>query len=115
MFKGAKLGWDSVRIGEVLDIGLDVLLRELAADKALDVEDGAVRVGGGLVLGGVSDQALFVGKGDVRGSNTVSWSLAVSGTVDDVAEEQRGVAGVPWSLTRISTLPFCITPTHLNS
>lgn len=41
--------------GEVLDISLELLLRELAADEALDIVDSVVGVGGSLVLGGVSD------------------------------------------------------------
>ena len=63
----------------MLDIGLDILLRELAADEALDVEDGAEGVGGGLVLGGVSDEPLLIGEGDIRGGDTVSWKFNVSG------------------------------------
>jgi hypothetical protein len=61
-----------VLVGEVLDIGLDILLRELAADEALDVEDGPEGVRSGLVLGGVSNKTLVVGEGHIRGSNTVS-------------------------------------------
>lgn len=40
---------------------------------AYDIEDGSVGVGGELVLGGVSDQALLVCEGDPRGSDTVTW------------------------------------------
>lgn len=57
----------------MLDISLDILLGELAANETLDIVDGVERVRGGLVLGGVSDKALVLGKGDVRGGNTVSW------------------------------------------
>lgn len=59
-------------VGEVLDVSLDVLLRELAADETLDVEDGPEGVGRSLVLGGVTDKSFIIGKGDIRGSNTVS-------------------------------------------
>lgn len=68
-------------VGEVLEIVLEVLLVELAANKTpkrlagvwvvigsqhvLDVVDGVGGVGGGLVLGGVTDEALVLGKGDV--------------------------------------------------
>lgn len=38
----------------------------------LDVEDGALRVGGVLVLGGVTDETFLISEGDVRGSDTVS-------------------------------------------
>jgi hypothetical protein len=66
----------NVLVGEVLDIALDILLRELAADEALDVEDGPEGVRGGLVLGGVSDKTLVIGEGDVRGGNTVSCDVS---------------------------------------
>lgn len=46
------------------NILLDLLLVELATDQSLDVEDGSRRIGGVLVLGGVTDQSLFVGEGD---------------------------------------------------
>jgi hypothetical protein len=62
----------------VLDIGLDVLLRELAADQTLDVKDGPERVCRGLVLGGVTDESLIVGEGDIRGGDTVSCGWIVS-------------------------------------
>ena len=50
----AILGCDLV--GEVLNVRLDILLRELAANEALDVEDSVEGIGGGLVLGGISDK-----------------------------------------------------------
>ena len=62
-----------ILVREVLDVGLDVLLRELSANETLDIVDGVEGVGGGLVLGGVSDKALVLGEGDIRGGNTVSW------------------------------------------
>jgi hypothetical protein len=39
---------------------------------AYDVEDGAVRVAGVLVLGGVSNEALVIGEGDPRWCDTVT-------------------------------------------
>ena len=94
--------------GEVLDIALDILLGELAANETLDIVDGVEGVRGGLVLGGVSDEALVLGKGDVRGGNTVSCAC------QRAAMERVDAGVIPWSLTRISTLPFCITPTQLE-
>ncbi len=91
----AILGGDLVR--EVLDVGLDILLRELATNEALHVEDGVLRVGRGLVLRRVSDKlqeevsveaqpigrcerrwgfestySLLVSEGDIRWCDTVS-------------------------------------------
>jgi hypothetical protein len=62
----------------VLDVALDVHLRELAADQTLDAVDGLEGVRGGLVLGGVSDKSLLLGEGDVGGGDTVSWRWTVS-------------------------------------
>lgn len=39
---------------------------------SLDVKDGPGRVGGVLVLGGVTNQALLISEGDIRRSDTVS-------------------------------------------
>lgn len=38
----------------------------------LNVVDGVGGVGGGLVLGGVTNEALVLGEGDVRGSDSVT-------------------------------------------
>lgn len=38
----------------------------------LDIEDSVGRVGGGLVLGGVTDEALLIGESDVGRSDTVT-------------------------------------------
>jgi len=51
--------------GPKLAISLDDLVLELSADKTLGVEDGVGGVSGGLVLGGVSDEALFLSEGNV--------------------------------------------------
>lgn len=75
--------------GEVLDITLEGLLGVLAANEApkqlalcrairgihvciLDIVDSVRGVSGGLVLGGVSNQTLVLGEGDVRGSDSVT-------------------------------------------
>jgi len=61
-----------ILVGEVLDIALNILLGELAANETLDTEDSSGGVCGGLVLGGVSNKTLVVGESHVGGSNTVS-------------------------------------------
>ena len=50
---------------EVLDIGLDFSIAELATNETLRVEDSVVGVHRDLVLRGVADQPLIVGEGDV--------------------------------------------------
>jgi len=67
---GSGLGLDLE--GEVLDIVLDILVIETTTDQTLGVEDGVGGVGGVLVLGGISDKTLVLGKGDVRRCNTVT-------------------------------------------
>lgn len=57
----------------MLDVLLDIALRELATNQTLDIPDGVGRVGGSLVLGCVSDQTLVLGEGDVGWGDTVSW------------------------------------------
>lgn len=72
-------------VGEVLDVGLDILLLELATDQTprmpvstcsllkcycsrgclLDIVDGVVRVRCGLVLGGVTDKTLLLREGHI--------------------------------------------------
>lgn len=71
--------------GEVLHVGLDLSVLELAADEALGVEDGVVRVHGDLVLGGVTDQTLGVGEGNEGGSGAVA--LVVGNDLDAVITE----------------------------
>lgn len=50
--------------GEVLHIGLDLRVGELATDQSLGVEDGVLGVHGDLVLGGITNQTLGVGETD---------------------------------------------------
>jgi len=71
--------------GEVLHVGLHLCVGELAADQALRVEDGVVRVHGDLVLGGVTNQALSVGEGDERGCGAVA--LVVGDNLNAVIAE----------------------------
>jgi len=63
---GHDLVWDE------LEISLDFLVVELAANEALDDVDGSFWVVGGLVLGRFSDKSLLVSECDDGGSNSVS-------------------------------------------
>ena len=58
---------------EVLGVLLDVRVPPFPANQTLGVKDGVLRVLGGLVLGGISDETLaFLSECDVRGCDTVS-------------------------------------------
>jgi hypothetical protein len=50
--------------GDVLHIGLDLRMGELATDQPLGVDDGVLGVHGDLVLGGITNQTLGVGETD---------------------------------------------------
>ena len=65
-------------VGHHLDVALDLPVGKLPADQALDIVDGAVRVGRGLVLRSVTDQALAVGEGDVGRGDAVALRLGQS-------------------------------------
>ena len=58
--------------GEVLHIGLNLSIVELATDETLGIEDGVGGVHGDLVLGGITDETLGVGEGDERGGGAVT-------------------------------------------
>lgn len=98
---------------EVLYVRLDFDIVKLATDEALGIEDGVVGVHGDLVLRGVSDETLRVGKGDIRGCCSVS--LVVG---DDFWRTSSGSVrwrGRVWRGRQISYVPtrsFCHTPTQ---
>ena len=71
--------------GEVLHVGLNLSIGELAADETLGVEDGVVRVHGDLVLGGITDQTLGVSEGNERRSGAVA--LVVGNDIASVLSE----------------------------
>jgi hypothetical protein len=50
-----------------LHVLLDISVVKPTTDQSLSVENGVGWVHGSLVLGGISDQTLSVGEGDVRG------------------------------------------------
>ena len=58
--------------GEVLHVGLNLSIVELAADQALRVEDCVDWVHRDLVFGGISDQTFGVSEGNERWSGSVS-------------------------------------------
>ncbi len=62
---------------EVLHIGLDLCVGELATDETLGIEDSVDWVHGDLVFGGITDETLGVGESDER------WGSAVTLVVGD--------------------------------
>ena len=68
--------------GEVLHVGLNLRITELASNKTLSVEDSVGGVHGDLVLRGVSNETLAVGEGDVGGGGAVT--LVVGDDFDTV-------------------------------
>ena len=77
--------------GEVLHVGLDLGVLELAADEALGVENCVDGVHGDLVLGRVTDETLGVGEGNERGCCAVT--LVVGNDFDAVIAEDANAAG----------------------
>ena len=51
---------------------MDGLLAVASTDQPLDVEQGGLRIDGGLVLGRLSNQLLVADESNIRGSNTVT-------------------------------------------
>jgi len=59
--------------GEELDVVLHIGVGPLATDQTLGIEDSVLRVGGQLILGGISNETLTVGgEGHVGGSDAVA-------------------------------------------
>ena len=79
--------------GEMLHIGLDFGIGELASNETLSVEDCVGRVHGDLVLCGITDETLGVGEGNERGGGAVT--LVVGDDLDTVITEDThaGVRG----------------------
>lgn len=79
----------------VLDVGLDGRVVKLAADQPLGVEHRVDRVHRDLRLGGVADQALGVGEGDIRRRRAVSLFLLLiffKGDLERVSSFPRTLA-----------------------
>lgn len=79
--------------GEVLHVGLDLGVVELAADEALGIKDSVLGVHGDLVLCGITNQTLGVGEGHEGGRGAVS--LVVGDDLNAVITEEphTGVGG----------------------
>jgi hypothetical protein len=58
--------------GPVFHIRLDNGIIELSADESLGIEDGVVRVFGGLIFGSITDESFGFGEGDIRRSGSVT-------------------------------------------
>lgn len=77
----------------VLHIRLNLSILEPTTDQTLSIENGVVRVHGDLILGGITDETLGVGKSHERGSSTVT--LVVGNDFNAVISEDThtGVGG----------------------
>lgn len=67
---------------EVLHIGLDFRVVELAANQSLGIEDSVCCVHGDLILSSITDQTLRIGEGNERGRRSVT--LVVGDNFDSV-------------------------------
>lgn len=76
--------------GEVLHVGLNLSIGELASDKTLSIEDCVDRVHGDLVLRRVTDEALCVGEGNERGCCAVT--LVIGNDFNAVIAEDANTA-----------------------
>lgn len=79
--------------GEVLHVGLNLSIVELASNKTLGVKDGVDRVHGDLILCGISNETLGVCEGNEGGGSSVT--LVVGNDFDAVITEDThaGVRG----------------------
>jgi len=77
----------------VLDVALNSLVVEFSTDQALRIEDGVVRVHGHLVLGGVADQTLSVGEGDVGWGGSVTLIVGDNLHLAMLEDADAGVGG----------------------
>jgi len=87
----------------VLHVRLDLGVIETATDKTLGIENGVGGVHGSLVLGGITDETLLLGEGNVRRSGTVT--LLVSNDLNTLAlpDGNAGVGGtIEGNMTRES-------------
>ena len=76
-----------------LDISLDGLVREFSTDESLGIEDGVQWISGGLIFGGISNESLIFGEGNVRWSGVEA--LIVCDDFDLIVEpySNTGVSG----------------------
>ena len=59
--------------GEVLHVALNSFVSPVPTDQTLGVENSVLRVGGQLILGGISNQTLTIrSEGNIRGGDTVT-------------------------------------------
>jgi hypothetical protein len=71
--------------GEVLHVGLNFRISEFPADQSLGVEDSILRVHRDLILGGITNETLSVGKGDKGWGGSVA--LVVGNNLNSVISE----------------------------
>jgi len=79
--------------GPVLHVGLNLGVLEAAADEALGVEDGVGGVHGGLVLGGITNEALGAVEGDVGGGGAVTLVVGDDLNTVTLPDSNAGVGG----------------------
>ena len=79
--------------GPELHVVLDGLVRELATDEALGVEDGVGWVTGRLVLGGVTDEALLLGESNVGGGGVDTLIVGDNFSLLVLPHSDAGVGG----------------------